>query len=227
MRIVVTGGSGKGGALVVRDLREHGHDVLNVDQRPDGSAHGEEPGHRPDRPRPGPGRAGRRRRGRPLRGDPGAGAAARGRDLPHQRAVDLQRLPGGRRPQRETRRLGVERDGPRAPVRHPARVRADRRIDRAASGVVVLAVEARRRDDGRRSSPGAAAIGFVGLRISNIMAPEDYAAVPVDWDDARIRKWNLWGYVDARDVAQRGATRARGRRSRAPRWRSSPPPRPS
>ena len=22
------------------------------------------------------------------------------------------------------------------------------------------------------------------------------------WDDARLRKWNLWGYVDARDVAQ-------------------------
>src|SRR5258705_9068917 len=36
VRIVVTGGSGKGGAFVVRDLREHGHDVVNVDQRPDG-----------------------------------------------------------------------------------------------------------------------------------------------------------------------------------------------
>ena len=36
MRVVVTGGSGKGGAWVVRDLREHGHDVLNVDVRPDG-----------------------------------------------------------------------------------------------------------------------------------------------------------------------------------------------
>ena len=44
-------------------------------------------------------------------------------------------------------------------------------------------------------------IGFVGLRISNIMVPEDYAAFPSYWDDARIRKWNLWGYVDARDVA--------------------------
>jgi nucleoside-diphosphate-sugar epimerase len=44
-------------------------------------------------------------------------------------------------------------------------------------------------------------IGFVGLRISNIMVPEDYAAFPSYWDDPRIRKWNLWGYVDARDVA--------------------------
>jgi nucleoside-diphosphate-sugar epimerase len=42
---------------------------------------------------------------------------------------------------------------------------------------------------------------FVGLRISNIMEPPDYASFPGYWDDARIRKWNLWGYVDARDVA--------------------------
>ena len=40
MRIVVTGGSGKGGRYVVRELREHGHEVLNVDVRHDGSAHG-------------------------------------------------------------------------------------------------------------------------------------------------------------------------------------------
>ncbi len=45
-------------------------------------------------------------------------------------------------------------------------------------------------------------IGFLGLRISNIMEPDDYARFPSFWDDARIRKWNLWGYVDARDVAE-------------------------
>ena len=44
-------------------------------------------------------------------------------------------------------------------------------------------------------------IGFVGLRISNIMEPGDYAAFPSYWDDPTLRKWNLWGYVDARDVA--------------------------
>jgi nucleoside-diphosphate-sugar epimerase len=42
---------------------------------------------------------------------------------------------------------------------------------------------------------------FVGLRISNIMEPPDYELFPGYWDDAQIRKWNLWGYVDARDVA--------------------------
>ena len=40
------------------------------------------------------------------------------------------------------------------------------------------------------------------LRFSNIMEPQDYAAFPGFWKDARLRKWNLWGYVDARDVAQ-------------------------
>ena len=44
-------------------------------------------------------------------------------------------------------------------------------------------------------------IGFVGLRISNIMEPDDYARFPSYWDDPHLRKWNLWGYVDARDVA--------------------------
>ncbi|MCL3859391.1 NAD(P)-dependent oxidoreductase [Actinotalea sp. K2] len=42
---------------------------------------------------------------------------------------------------------------------------------------------------------------FVGLRLSNIHRPQDYAAVPGYWSDARSRLWNLWGYVDVRDVA--------------------------
>lgn len=44
-------------------------------------------------------------------------------------------------------------------------------------------------------------IPFVALRISNIHRPEDYAAVPGYWADAQARRWNLWGYVDVRDVA--------------------------
>ena len=45
-------------------------------------------------------------------------------------------------------------------------------------------------------------IPFVGLRFSNIMEPHDYERFPGFWEDARERRWNLWGYVDARDVAQ-------------------------
>lgn len=43
---------------------------------------------------------------------------------------------------------------------------------------------------------------YVGLRYSNIMEPADYERFPSFWDDPYLRKWNLWGYVDARDVAQ-------------------------
>jgi len=33
------------------------------------------------------------------------------------------------------------------------------------------------------------------------MEPDDYRAFPGFWEDPRLRKWNLWGYVDVRDVA--------------------------
>jgi nucleoside-diphosphate-sugar epimerase len=44
-------------------------------------------------------------------------------------------------------------------------------------------------------------IPFVALRFSNIMDPDDYAAFPTWWDHPHLREWNLWGYVDGRDVA--------------------------
>jgi nucleoside-diphosphate-sugar epimerase len=43
---------------------------------------------------------------------------------------------------------------------------------------------------------------IVGLRLSNVMEPGDYARFPGFDAEARLRKWNLWGYVDARDAAQ-------------------------
>ena len=43
---------------------------------------------------------------------------------------------------------------------------------------------------------------IVALRFSNVMEPGDYAEFPSFDDDARKRKWNLWGYIDARDGAQ-------------------------
>jgi nucleoside-diphosphate-sugar epimerase len=45
-------------------------------------------------------------------------------------------------------------------------------------------------------------IPFVALRFSNIMAPEDYEWLAGFRDDPQARKWNLWGYIDQRDVAQ-------------------------
>ncbi len=45
-------------------------------------------------------------------------------------------------------------------------------------------------------------IPIIGLRFSNIMEPHDYERFASYQADATLRKWNLWGYVDARDVAQ-------------------------
>jgi nucleoside-diphosphate-sugar epimerase len=43
---------------------------------------------------------------------------------------------------------------------------------------------------------------MIGLRFSNVMEPADYAAFPSYDADPGLRKWNLWGYIDARDGAQ-------------------------
>ena len=43
---------------------------------------------------------------------------------------------------------------------------------------------------------------IIGLRFSNVMEPDDYAAFPGFDADARVRSWNLWSYIDARDGAQ-------------------------
>jgi nucleoside-diphosphate-sugar epimerase len=46
------------------------------------------------------------------------------------------------------------------------------------------------------------ALKMIGLRFSNVMEPDDYAAFPAFDEDPRSRIWNLWGYIDARDGAQ-------------------------
>jgi nucleoside-diphosphate-sugar epimerase len=46
------------------------------------------------------------------------------------------------------------------------------------------------------------ALKMIGLRFSNVMEPGDYGAFPGFDADPRIRKWNLWSYIDARDGAQ-------------------------
>ncbi|NHW49422.1 NAD(P)-dependent oxidoreductase [Paenarthrobacter sp. MSM-2-10-13] len=44
-------------------------------------------------------------------------------------------------------------------------------------------------------------LSITALRFSNVMDPEDYDAFPSFDSDANLRKWNLWGYIDARDGA--------------------------
>jgi UDP-glucose 4-epimerase len=45
-------------------------------------------------------------------------------------------------------------------------------------------------------------LSITALRFSNVMDPEDYADFAAFDADATMRKWNLWGYIDARDGAQ-------------------------
>jgi len=47
-----------------------------------------------------------------------------------------------------------------------------------------------------------AELKMIGLRFSNVMEPQDYEQFPSFDADPRVRKWNLWGYIDARDGAQ-------------------------
>lgn len=45
-------------------------------------------------------------------------------------------------------------------------------------------------------------LSITALRFSNVMDPADYASFG-EWDaSVDNRKWNLWGYIDARDGAQ-------------------------
>lgn len=200
MRIVVTGGSGKAGRSVVRHLRDTGHTVLNVDWTKDGSSDGsclvaDLTDH-----------------GQCLE----ALADADG-------VVHLAAIPApGLLPAAETFRinmlstynvfaaaeahgtgrvvyassetvLGLPFDEPPAfaPIdeTHPPRPESSYSLSK-------LAAETMAEQFARRT--GAT---YVGLRISNIMSPQDYAAFPTYWSDAKLRRWNLWGYVDARDVA--------------------------
>lgn len=44
-------------------------------------------------------------------------------------------------------------------------------------------------------------IPCIALRFSNIFGPADYEGLRSCWSHPRGRRWNLWGYVDERDVA--------------------------
>jgi len=201
VRIVVTGGSGKAGRWVVRDLRAAGHDVLNVDAVHDGAAHGQtvladltDLGqchevvagadavvHLAAIPAPEIKPAGETFRNNALSTyNVFAAAAERGAGRVVWASSETV--------------LGLPFDEPPAyaPIdeAHPPRPETSYALSK-------LVGEAMADQFARRTG-----IPFVGFRISNIMEPPDYARFETWQDDARVRKWNLWGYVDARDVAQ-------------------------
>lgn len=204
MRVVVTGSSGKAGRAVVADLADHGHEVLGVDVVASMD---------PDDPT--------------LVVD----LTDLGQTIEtlhdHDAVVHLAAIPApGVKPEGETftnnllstynvftaaTRLGLDRvvwassetliglpfdrEQPRyAPIDedHPL-------LPESHYSLSKLAGEAIAEQFHRWSG-----IPFVALRISNIMEAHagDYERFPSYWDDPTVRAWNLWGYVDARDVAQ-------------------------
>ncbi len=45
------------------------------------------------------------------------------------------------------------------------------------------------------------ALSITAMRFSNVMVEADYAGFEAWQDDPLLRKWNAWGYIDARDAA--------------------------
>ena len=209
-RVIVTGGSGKLGRAVLRDLVEHDYDVLNLDQAP--LADPICPTVRVDLANFGDvsnvilGGLDERTRlvrcGRPSRGDSGTRAIRQPADLRQQRARDLQRfrgVPDGRHPEHRVR---LERDRAGPPFDTPPpyvpvdEEYAPRPETTYSLGKLVDETIARQYV---RWDP---TLKIVGLRFSNVMDVEDYAAFPGFDAEATKRKWNLWCYIDARDGAQ-------------------------
>jgi len=201
MRIVVTGSTGKAGRWVTQDLCERGHDVLGVDLLRGSGSHGssrivdladlgqclevvagaDAVVHLAAIPAPEIHAEGETFRNNILSTYNVFAAAA------HARVGRVVWASS------ETV-LGLPFDHPPAyaPIDEDCEPRPE-----SSYALSKLLGEEMARQANRRSG-----IPFVSLRISNIMEPGDYAAFPGYWTDAHLRSWNLWGYVDVRDVAQ-------------------------
>jgi nucleoside-diphosphate-sugar epimerase len=209
VRIVVTGGSGKAGRAVVRDLLEHGHTVLNVDLVP------------PREPAPGstflP--ADLTDYGQTLEALSGAGVVSGIEAVVHLAALPsptvatpdvvfrtnvtsthtvfaaaarlgLQRIVWAS--SETTLGLPFERPPDYVPIDEQHELRPE-----SSYALSKVLGEEMARQFARWSG-----IPIIGLRFSNIMERADYDLFPSYWDDSSIRKWNLWSYVDQSHVAE-------------------------
>ncbi len=201
-KVVVTGGSGKAGRAVVRDLLEHGYDVLNVDSAP--------PAERTSRFL----RADLTHYGEAVEVLQGADMVVHLAAIPApgmyteevtfrvdmalnynvfaaSLALGLQRVVWAS--SETTLGLPFDREKPTyAPIDEESPLYPE-----SSYALSKVLGEEMARQMNRWSG-----IPFINLRFSNIMEPQDYQRFAGYWNDATLRKWNLWGYVDARDVAQ-------------------------
>ena len=210
-KIAVTGGSGKAGRVIIRDLRERGHDVLNIDLVPSPESNHPE-GDIPFL------RADVTDFGQTLE------ALSGGHTLPGiETVVHLAAIPSPAHapPDQVFRtnitstytvftaaaRLGLERVVWASSEttlglpfeRPPQYVPVDEQHvfpETSYALSKVLGEEMARQVNRWHGTT------FVGLRFSNVMVRSDYERFPAFQDDPHLRKWNLWGYVDESHVAQ-------------------------
>lgn len=215
--VVVTGGSGKAGRATIRELLAHGYTVMNVDAVPPAEplchflrADLNEFGQAVECLQRMAGTLDRRRDplGRPaavvhLAGIPAPGLAPdaetfRNNMLTTYNIFSAATLAGVQRvvwaSSETTYGLPLTRTAPRfAPVTedHPL-------VPESGYALAKTLCE-RMAEEMHRWNPGTR---FTALRISNILEEADYALIPGFQRDAALRRWNLWSWVDARDVAQ-------------------------
>jgi nucleoside-diphosphate-sugar epimerase len=215
--VVVTGGSGKAGQATIRDLLDHGHRVLNVDIAPPREAlchflkaDLNDLGQTIDALRATPGTVDRRRA--PLgeadavihlAGIPAPGIAPEPTTFQNNMMTTYNVFSAALR-------LGIRRVVWASsetiyglPMTRTPPVFAPVTEDHPLAPETGYALAKRLCEQMAREmhrwSPETC---FVGLRISNIFAPADYAAIPGFQADPASRQWNLWSWVDSRDVAQ-------------------------
>jgi nucleoside-diphosphate-sugar epimerase len=215
--IVVTGGSGKAGRAVIRELIEHGYRVMNVDLSPPREAlchffqaDLNDSGQVVDALRRAAGTIDRRRS--PL-GDADAVIHLAGIPAPSlapdavtfrnnlmttYNVFSAATLFGLERvvwaSSETTFGLPLTRNPP-----HFAPITEEHPLVPETGYALAKVLSEQMAGEMHRWNP---ATRFVGLRISNIFEEPDYAQIPSFSDDPELRKWNLWSWVDARDVAQ-------------------------
>jgi nucleoside-diphosphate-sugar epimerase len=214
-KIAVTGGSGKAGRVVIRDLHEHGHEVLNIDLM--GVREGGLKSNHPEDPIPF------------LRADvtdfgQALEALSGGDTLPGIEAVvHLAAIPS---PAHSTANqiFAVNATSTHAVFSAAARLGLQKVV--WASSETMLGLPFDRPPDYApvdeahvypetsyalskvvgeelaRQFHRWSGIPIIGLRFSNVMVRSDYERFEAWQDDPHARKWNLWGYVDESHVAQ-------------------------
>ncbi|WP_158743809.1 NAD(P)-dependent oxidoreductase [Acidisphaera sp. L21] len=215
--VVVTGGSGKAGRAVIRDLLAHGYSVMNVDMAPPAQplchflkVDLNDMGQTVDALRKAAGTVDRRRSplGQPafvvhLAGIPAPGLAPDAVTFQNNLMTTYNVFSAATL-------LGLERvvwassetvyglPLTRSPPEFAPVTEAHPTVPETGYALAKVLCE-RMAEEMHRWNPGTR---FVGLRISNIFDEADRDAIPSYWADPALRQWNLWSWVDARDVAQ-------------------------